>query len=76
MNAQTTLNNHKDYILCGRKEKRSSDFINVFEVFENETTQEFVIERAMFRNGKLIDWNQSDKMNAEQAQQLWQAYIH
>ncbi|HDL6005854.1 TPA: hypothetical protein PXG03_002178, partial [Mannheimia haemolytica] len=52
------------------------DFINVFEVFENEATQEFVIERAMFRNGKLIDWNQSDKMNAEQAQQLWQAYIH
>ncbi|NBH76301.1 hypothetical protein [Rodentibacter pneumotropicus] len=69
-----SLNDNNDYILCGRKEKRGNGFIQVFEAFQEESTNEILIERAMFRNGELIDFNQSDKMNAEQAQSLWKMY--
>ncbi|MDH2923968.1 hypothetical protein EV693_10356 [Nicoletella semolina] len=73
MNVQS-LNENKDYILCRRKEKRGNGFIQIFEAFQNEKNGELVIERAMFRNGELIDWNQSEKMNAKQAENLWKMY--
>ncbi|ACE61122.1 hypothetical protein [Actinobacillus pleuropneumoniae] len=74
MDTQSVFNN-KDFILCRHKEKRGNGFIQIFEAYENEETNEFVVERAMFRNGKLIEWSQSEKMNAEKAEQLWNMYL-
>lgn len=71
-----TLNNNADYILCGRKEKQGNGFIQIFEAFENETTGEYGIERAMYMNGKEVDFSQTLGLNAEQAQNLWNMYIH
>lgn len=71
-----TLNNNAAYILCGRKEKRGNGFIQTFEAFENESTGEYGIERAMYVNGKVVDFSQSLNLSKEQAQNLWNMYIN
>lgn len=73
MNAQT-LDNNSNYTLCGRKVKMGNGFMQQFEVYQHEETSEYVIERTMFRNDEIIDFSQSEAMNAEQAQTLWKMY--
>lgn len=77
MNAET-LNRNPAYTLCGRKEKRGNGCTSIYTAYEHNESGEIVIEATVYRFGKLdlemMDFSQSEPLNAEQANQLWKMY--
>ncbi|TYG33246.1 hypothetical protein FW755_12790, partial [Lonepinella koalarum] len=75
MNAAQTLDRNPAYILCGRQVNRGNGFMTQFEAYQHQESGEIVIERTMFKGlGEVIDFNQTEPMDADKANQLWAAY--
>lgn len=78
MTTAKTLDRNPAYTLCGRKEKRGNGCLTQYEAFQHNETGEIFIEVTVFRFGKLdmevMDFSQSEALNAQQANQLWAMY--
>lgn len=78
MDAENSLFLNTAYTLCGRKEKRGNGYVSIYAAYQHNETDETVIEVAVYRFGKfdleMMDFSQSEPLNAEQANQLWKMY--